>query len=82
MGSCTLIGMFFNYYIERFDETDENGETIITFKASAQWGNTMNVLYSDTLTGIICKIMEECYDCFYYKKEILQFIGKLQKGAK
>lgn len=82
MGSCTLIGMFFNYYIERFEETNEKtGEEIITFKASAQWGDTTETLYSDTLTRIIGKITEECYKCFYYRKEILQFIGRLEKGC-
>lgn len=80
MGTCTLIGMFFNYYIERFDETNEKGEVIITFKASAQWGDTKKILFSDTLTGIIGEITKECYGCFYYRKEILQFIGTLQEG--
>lgn len=79
MGSCTLIGMFFNYYIERFEETNEKGEVIITFKASAQWGDTKKTLFSDTLTGIISEITKECYCCLYYRKEILQFIERLQE---
>lgn len=81
MGSCILVGMVFNYYIERFDEENIKGETITTYKASAQWGD-MKTLFSYTLDELIRDIAKEVFsESPYYKKEILQFFEEL-KGAK
>lgn len=82
MGSCTLVGMFFNYYIEKFDEENIKGETVTTYKASAQWGN-MTTLFSYTLDELICKITKEVFNkSSYYKEQILQFLFEELKGAK
>lgn len=74
MGSCTLIGIVFNYYVERFDEENANGETITTFKGSGQWGG-MKTMFSDTLKGLLCDITKEAFnESEYYRNEILQFV--------
>lgn len=81
MGSCTLVGMVFNYYIERFDEENIKGETVTTYKASAQWGD-MKTFFSYTLDELIRNITKEVFnESPYYKEEILQFFEEL-KGAK
>ena len=79
MGSCTNVGIFMDFFITRYDETNEKtGEIFISYKAEEIAGNYS---YSAVqLEALIYQIIRHCYlNNNYYESVIDNLYKDLSK---
>lgn len=82
MGSCTNIGIFMDFFITRYDETNEkSGEIFISYKAKEIGGNYS---YSAVqLEALIYQIIRHCYlNNNYYESVVDNLYKDLSKELK
>ena len=75
MGSCTNVGIFMDFFITRYDETNEkSGEIFISYKAEEIGGNyDYRAVQLETL---IYQITRHCYLNNNYYENVLDNLYK------
>lgn len=84
MGSCTIVGIFMDFFITRYDETNEkSGEIFISYKADEIGGNYS--YRAVQLEALIYQIIRHCYlNNNYYVPvvdNLYKVLSKELKGA-
>ena len=82
MGSCTNVGLFMDFWITRYDETDEKtGELFTSYHAEEVGGNVG--YYATYLEAIILEVIRHAYlHNNYYECFITEGFKDLQKEIK
>lgn len=82
MGSCTNIGLFMDFWITRYDETDEKtGELFTSYHAEEVGGNVG--YYATNLETIILDVIRHAYLYNnYYECFITEGFKDLEKEMK
>ena len=82
MSSCTNVGIFMDFFITRYDETDKKtGKILISYKAEEIGGNCS--YRSVQLEVLIYQIIRHCYlNNNYYESEIDNLYKDLSKEVK
>ena len=82
MGSCTNIGIFMDFFITRYDETNEKtGDILISYRAVEIGGNCD--YRAEQLEALICQITRHCYlNNNYYESVVDNLYKDLSKELK
>lgn len=81
MGSCTKVGIFMDFFITRYEETNEKtGKKSIIYKAK-EIG--VNCFYrAEQLEALIYQITRHCYLNNNYYESLVDILYKDLKGSK
>lgn len=82
MGSCTNVGLFMDFWITRYDETDEKtGELLTSYHAEEVGGDVG--YYAMNLEAIILEVIKHSYlYSNYYECFITEYFKDLEKEMK
>ena len=82
MGSCTNVGIFMDFFITRYDETDKKtGKILISYKAEEIGGNYS--YRAAQLEALIYQITRHCYlNNNYYESVVDNLYKDLLKELK